>query len=150
MLNLLQFIHFSWVKFGLKDLLCVKDMTFRNSAFSFCQQAMKITLWSSKHYNHVHLHCHHFNCVCRMICWLTFLLISPVLGQTLQSTSRELFSQSLDIIYRILEKLALAQLWLLALRLLHWASAVCDARFLATLVALHFSWWVSIKVVVSK
>jgi len=36
--------------------------------FSFYQQAMKIPLW--------------------MICWQTFLLISPVFGQTLQSTHR--------------------------------------------------------------
>ena len=31
MLNLSQFTRFSWVKFGLEDLLCVKDLTFRNS-----------------------------------------------------------------------------------------------------------------------
>ena len=32
MLNLLQFTSFSWGKFGLKDLICVKNLTFRNSA----------------------------------------------------------------------------------------------------------------------
>lgn len=55
----------------------------------FCESAMKIELWSWKHFHHVHLHCD-----CRMIWWLNFLLASPAFAQTLQPTHRESLKQS--------------------------------------------------------